>query len=271
MKRPLHLIPSIGVLAILCVSCATVPVTGRRSLALLPEGELAQMSLTSYRTMLEESELSTNPDHLDQVRRVGERLAGATQAYMEAHGLSTEGYAWEYNVIQDDEMANAFAMPGGKIAVYTGILPIAQSDEGLAVVMSHEIAHVLAKHGNERMSQGLLTQAGGMGLSMAMRNKSSTTQKIFMTSFGVSSQVGLMLPYSRMHESEADHIGIVLMAIAGYNPEAAIGFWERMGADSDKRPPKFLSTHPAPERRVKNLNINMPEAIAVYEKQRAKF
>ena len=271
MKRYVWYISSIGAAALLCVSCATVPVTGRRSLALLPESELAQMSLTSYQEMLKEAELSTDPDQIDQVRRVGDRLAGATQAYMEAHGYSTDGYAWEYNVIKDDEMANAFAMPGGKIAVYTGILPIAQNDEGLAVVMSHEIAHVLAKHGNERMSQGLLTQMGGMGLSMAMQNKPAAAQKIFATSFGVSSQVGLMLPYSRMHESEADHIGIVLMAIAGYNPEAAISFWERMDAEGGKRPPKFLSTHPAPQRRVENLKANMPEAVAVYNNQQQKL
>ena len=186
----------LGCLAItlVCVGCATVPVTGRKSLALLPESELASMSLTSYQKMLSESKLSTDKNQLDQVNRVGQRLAGATHAYLEAHQLSTEGLDWEFNVIKDDETANAFAMPGGKIAVYTGILPVAQNDEGLAVVMSHEIAHVLAKHGNERMSQGLLTEVGSAGISVAMRNKSPAVQNIFNTSFGLGSQVGLMLP-----------------------------------------------------------------------------
>jgi predicted Zn-dependent protease len=268
-KRLLISAASVLVLSIFCVGCATVPVTGRKSLALLPESELASMSLSSYQQMLKDAELSTDKAQIAQVTRLGERLAGATHAYLQAHGHTTEGLDWEFNVIKDDETANAFAMPGGKIAVYTGILPIAQNDEGLAVVMSHEIAHVIAKHGNERMSQGMLTQLGGMGLSVAMRNKPAATQNIFNTSYGLGSQVGLMLPYSRMHESEADHIGIVLMAIAGYNPEASIGFWQRMDKEGD-RPPQFISTHSTPERRVQNLKEKMPEALAIYKKQQQK-
>lgn len=246
------------------VGCSTVPITGRRTLSLLSESQLTQISLMSYQELLGASELSKDRAQIDQVNRVGRRLAGATEFYLTANGYAFKPFDWEFNVIKDDETANAFAMPGGKIAVYTGLLPVAQDDAGLAVVMSHEIAHVLAKHGNERMSQAMVAQFGQQALSVAASQQPAATQKILNTSYGAVSQVGLMLPYSRMHESEADRIGIVLMAIAGYDPRSSIGFWQRMSKDDGSRPPLILSTHPDPARRVEQLKAHMPEALNMY-------
>ncbi|HIA47036.1 MAG TPA: M48 family peptidase [Candidatus Hydrogenedentes bacterium] len=260
-------------LAMVCSACSTVPVTGRRSMAFIPQSQLSKISLDSYRALLEESELSTDPNQLAYVGRVGERLAGATHAYLEANGYSTAGYVWEFNVIKEDDTINAFAMPGGKIAVYTGILPITQSDAGLAVVMSHEIAHVLARHGNERMTQGLIAQLGGQALSAALSSQPERTNQLFMTSYGAVANVGVMLPFSRLHESEADHIGMILMAIGGYNPQESIAFWQRMDAQSGggKRPPQLLSTHPEPGKRAERLNEHMSEAMTVYNRQMQKI
>lgn len=266
--RVTHCLRPIALILLLAtVGCSTVPVTGRTSLSLLPESQLAKMSLDSYGEVLKSSELSTNQEEIAMVRRVGERLAGATEAYLKANNVQHEPFAWEFNVIKDDKTANAFAMPGGKIAVYTGLFPISQSDTGLAVVMSHEIAHVIARHGNERMSQGLIAQFGSAALSVALSDSPALTQKIFMTSYGAGAQVGVMLPFSRLHESEADRIGIVLMAIAGYHPREAIHFWERMAADGGQRPPQLLSTHPNPEKRVQVLKDNMKEAVQIYKQQ----
>lgn len=197
------------------------------------------------------------------VRRVGERLARATEKYLEENGYDTSSYQWEFNVIED-EAVNAWAMPGGKIAVYTGILPVAENDRGLATVMSHEIAHVLANHGNERMSQGLLAQTGAVALSVATQNSPELTRNLFMQSYGAAAQVGLLLPYSRLQESEADRIGLTLMARAGYDPRTAAEFWRRMNAQGGARPPQFLSTHPAPETRIRDIESYLPEALREY-------
>ena len=259
------------ILLLVTVGCSTVPITGRKSLSLLPESQLAQMSLASYGEVLKNSELSQDPAQIAQVRRVGERLAGATESYLRANNISYPPFAWEFNVIKEDDTANAFAMPGGKIAVYTGLFPVAQSDTGLAVVMSHEIAHVIAKHGNERMSQSMIAQFGSTALSVALRDSPGLTQQIFMTSYGATAQVGLLLPFSRLHESEADRIGIVLMAIAGYDPRESVRFWQRMSDNSSGgRPPQLLSTHPDPQRRVQRLQESMSEAVKIYNNQQNK-
>ncbi len=248
--------------AVLGVSCATVPVTGRSQLTLLPEGELTQMSLTSYQQILSDSKISTNRVQVEQVRGVGERLAAATESYLRGHGYSTDQY--QFNLIDDPDTVNAFCLPGGKIAVYSGLLPIAQDDAGLATVMGHEIAHALAQHGNERMSQALIVDMGGQAVSVAMRNQPARTAKMFMQSYGMLSKVGAILPYSRLHETEADRIGLTLMALAGYDPRAAVGFWERMSKDGAARAPQWLSTHPNPWQRVEQLKTFMPEALAAY-------
>ena len=202
------------------------------------------------------------------VRRVGGRIAQATEEFFRESGMADEikNYQWEFNLIEDDKTVNAWCMPGGKVAVYTGILPVTQDETGLAVVMGHEIAHAIAKHGNERMSQGLLVQLGGMGLSAALGSNPSATSQIFMAAYGAGAQLGILLPYSRVHESEADRIGLILMAKAGYDPRQAIPFWERMNARAGARAPEFLSTHPAPESRIENLRNYMSEALPYYKK-----
>lgn len=263
MQRARPIVAAVA-FAVLVTACETVPVTGRTSLNLIPRQELVSMSLTSYREFLAQADLSDDPQQVAMVRRVGERMASATEAYMRSIGQPIDQFEWEFNVV-DDDAANAWVMPGGKVVVYSGILPIAQDDAGLATVMGHEIAHVVAEHGNERMSQQLLAQMGGAALSVAMRNSPSTTQNLFMGAYGAGAQVGVLLPYSRLHESEADRIGLTLMAIAGYDPRAAVDFWQRMAAEGGPRSPEFLSTHPAPASRIDNIRRYLPEAMAIYE------
>ena len=255
------------IMAVLLTACATVPYTGRSSLNLVPDSQLIKLSFDEYRKVLSESKLSTDPAKTALVRRVGRRVAAASEKFMRENGLGAKikDYKWEFNLIQEDKTVNAWAMPGGKIAVYTGLLPLTRDEAGLAVVMGHEVAHAMANHGNERMSQGLLTQLGGMALSVALADKPAATQQIFMTAFGVGAQLGFLLPYSRTHEYEADKIGLILTAMAGYDPRAAIPLWQRMDKAGDGgRPPELISTHPHPQNRIKELQAMMPEALKHY-------
>jgi len=256
-------------LLLLIVGCATVPVTGRKSLNILPDSELLSMSLQEYKDVLKKSKLSNDPAEVQMVKRVGKRIASATEQFFTEKGMKSEikNYKWEFNLIEDDKVANAWCMPGGKVAVYTGILPITQDATGLAVVMGHEISHAIAKHGNERMSQGLLAQLGAAGLSAALSTNPGATSQIFMAAYGVGANVGVLLPYSRIQESEADHIGLILMAKAGYDPREAIPFWKRMNEKGGNRPPEFLSTHPAPETRIKDIEAKIPEAMKYYKRK----
>ncbi len=250
-------------------ACAMVPISERNQLRLLPESQLIQLSMNSYQEVLSQSKVVQDSEQLDQLKRVGNRLAAATERYLLNQGQSIDHYDWEFTLIQDDETINAWAMPGGKIAFYTGIMPIAQDENGIAVIMGHEIAHVVANHGNERMSQALLVELGGSALSYAMQNQPEQTQQTYNKVYGISSQVGVMLPYSRLHESEADRIGLILMAMAGYDPRAAIPFWQRMGqAGSGEQPPTLLSSHPHPEQRVSNIQKYSPEALEIYQANR---
>ena len=253
----------------LLLGCATVPVTERRSLNLVPDSELMALSLQQYREFLKKSQLSSDRGEVRRVRRVGNRVARAAEDFLLEKGLGdeVEKLAWEFNLIEDDKMVNAWVMPGGKAAVYSGILPVARDDTGLAVVLGHEVAHALAKHGNERMSQGLLVQMGGVALSVAMSSQPEETRNLAMAAFGAGASVGVLLPYSRLHESEADYIGLILMARAGYDPRAAIPFWQRMNNVSGKRPPEFLSTHPDPETRIADIKSHLPEALQYYQKR----
>jgi predicted Zn-dependent protease len=262
---------SVGIITVilfLFVACAEVPITHRKGLHLVPQSELLTLSLREYDQVLKKSKLSTDQKKVQMVRRVGERIARASEAFLRDSGRESQiqDYKWEFNVIKDDKMVNAWAMPGGKVAVYTGILPITQDETGLAVVMGHEVAHAMADHGNERMSQGLLASMGGIALSVALSKKPQQTRELFMTAFGVGATVGLLLPYSRLHESEADRIGLMLMARAGYDPKEAVPFWERMNKKEGPRPPEFLSTHPAPASRIANLKVYIPEALPYYQK-----
>ena len=248
-------------------SCATVPITERRSLQIMPDSEMTTLSLQQYSEVLKKSTLSNDPQKVQMVRRVGGRIAQATEEFFRESGMGEEikNYKWEFNLIEDDKVVNAWCMPGGKVAVYTGLLPVAGDETGLAVVMGHEIAHAIAKHGNERMSQGLLVQLGGIGLAVALGSHAAATTDIFLSAYGAGAQLGFLLPYSRVHESEADRIGLVLMAKAGYDPRQAIPFWERMNAKGGARPPEFLSTHPAPESRIASIKNEIPEAMKYYK------
>jgi predicted Zn-dependent protease len=257
----------IVMISLLLFACATVPITERKTVHLLPDTELISLSLQQYNEILKKSKLSNDPAKVHMVKKVGERIAKATEEFMKESGMESEikNYKWEFNLIEDDKVVNAWCMPGGKVAVYTGILPIINDENGLAVVMGHEIAHALARHGNERMSQALLAQLGAVGLSVALSQKPAQTQQIFMAAYGVGAQVGFMLPYSRLHESEADRIGLILMAKAGYNPREAVPFWKRMNEKGGSRLPEFLSTHPAPETRIQRIQSLIPEAMKYYK------
>jgi predicted Zn-dependent protease len=250
------------------IGCAEVPVTGRKGLHIVPTSELLTLSLKQYDEVLKTSKLSTDQKKVQMVRRVGERIAKSAEAFLKDSGRGNQiaNYKWDFNLIEDDKVVNAWCMPGGKVAVYTGILPYTQDETGLAVVMSHEVAHAIADHGNERMSQALLANMGGMALSVALANKPNQTQQLFMAAFGAGATVGFLLPYSRLHESEADRIGLMFMARAGYDPRVAIPFWERMNKKAGPRPPEFLSTHPAPESRIANIKTYIPEALPYYQR-----
>jgi len=247
-------------------ACATVPITGRRQLSLMSQAELVGMAEQDYEQFVSESTVSGDAEARGMVAIVGGRVAGATSEFLRENGMDYELslYDWDFQLIED-EAANAFCMPGGKIVVFTGLLPVAQTDAGLAVVVAHEVAHAIANHGGERMSQLLLAQLGGMALSQAMEEKPEETKDLAMLAYGIGSQVAVLLPYSRQHESEADRIGLVLMAKAGYDPREALQFWQRMAAQSEGQPPEFLSTHPSHSTRIEDIHIHMPEALSIYE------
>lgn len=253
------------------IACTQVPMTGRQSLQLVPNSQLATYAVQQYDDTLKKAKLSTDEAATAMVRKVGTNIAQAAEKFLRDSG-DTElagSFKWEFNLIEDDKTANAWVLPGGKAAVYTGILKYTQTETGLAVVLGHEVAHALANHGNERMSQGLLAQMGGMALAVAVSQKPAATQQLFMGAFGVGASVGVLLPYSRLHESEADRIGLVLMAMAGYDPREAVPFWERMNSEEKgARPPELLSTHPAPDTRIADIERYLPEAMPYYEKAR---
>jgi predicted Zn-dependent protease len=252
----------------LLAGCATVPITGRSQLSLVSHKQLLGLSISSYKKVVKESEFSTDAEKIKIVENVGKRISVAAKQFMLDNGMADRirDYQWEFRLIEDDEKINAFAIPGGKVFIYTGLLSVAQGEPGLATVMGHEIAHVLVNHSGERMSQLLLAQLGGITLAAAMKEKSNETQGLAMRAYGMGTMVGAILPYSRIHEKEADRVGLILMAKAGYNPQEAIPFWKRMKkAEKSSRPPEFLSTHPAPLRRIEEIRRNLPEAMEYYQ------
>ncbi len=256
---------SLALIALL-IACSTVPITGRKQLNLVSDSEMLSMSFQQYDQFLKENKLSDNQQQVQMVKQVGGRIQKAVEDYFAQKGMSGElkNYRWEFNLIQSDEV-NAWCMPGGKVVVYTGILPVTQNETGLAVVMGHEIAHAVAKHGNERMSQALLAQMGGAALSLALQEKPEETQALWMSVYGVSAQVGVLLPFSRTQESEADHLGLIFMAMAGYEPHGAVDFWQRMAQlKGGAAVPEFLSTHPSDQTRIDNLKKLVPEAMKYY-------
>ncbi len=250
-------------------ACTKVPITGRKQNTLVSEAELETMSATEYQKFLSTNKISTNATQTALVKKVGNNIATSITTFFKTYKdgkymKNIQGYKWEFNVV-DDPAVNAWCMPGGKVVVYSGLLPVTQNETALAVVMGHEIAHAVAKHGNERMSQQLKAQALGNVLSVAVSGSPQATQDIFNIAFGISGNLSL-LKYSRTHESEADKIGLVFMALAGYDPNEAIPFWERMSRmASGGKPPEILSTHPSDATRIKDLRDWMPEALKYYK------
>lgn len=252
----------------LVFSCATNPLTGKKTLNFVSNSELFPSSFAEYGTFLNNNKVIKGTADARKVEAVGMKIKVAAEKYLNYLGQKDylNGYQWEYKLI-DDKQINAWCMPGGKIVVYSGILPVTKDDAGLATVMGHEVSHALANHGAQRMSAAQLQGLGAVGVAVATGGKSEETQQTWQQIYGVGSQVGVMLPYGRGHETEADKIGLVLMAIAGYNPEEAISFWTRMAASSNgQAPPEFLSSHPSDATRIANLKAMVPEAKAIAAK-----
>ena len=253
---------SAGLLVFLAFSCATNPVTGKKTWALVPNSEIFASSFNQYGEFLKTNKVITGTADAKRVENVGMKIRAAAEKLLKARGTAgqLEGYAWEYKLVDSKEV-NAWCMPGGKVAVYTGILPVTKDDDGLAVVMGHEISHALAGHGNERISQAMLAQYGGSILGSSINN--SQWASVFQQVYPIGAQVGL-LAYGRKQELEADKMGLVFAAMGGYNPEVAVTFWERMAASGGQKPPEFLSTHPSDATRIADLKAYMPEALKYY-------
>jgi len=256
---------SLGLLGSL--SCSTVALTGRHQLTLVPESEMLSVSSQQYGQFLSENKVSADPEGNARLQRVGARISKAVEDYAKdsGHPDALNGYQWEFKLVESKEI-NAWCMPGGKVVFYTGILPVCRDDDGMAVVMGHEVAHAVARHGNERMSQQLMVQLGGTALSVALDSKPQDTQQLWMSAFGAGAQYGLLLPFGRGQESEADHLGLIFMAMAGYDPHHAVEFWQRMAvASGSGKPPEFMSTHPSDEKRIAAIQQELPEALKYYK------
>ena len=253
-------ISSLIVTALLLLSsCGSVPLTGRKQILLVSDQEVLASSLTQYSDYMKSAPVSTNAKGKAMVTRVGKKIAAATEQYLKSNGMEAEvrNFAWEFNLVKDDQV-NAFCMPGGKIVVYDGLLKLVSSDDELAVVVGHEVAHAVAKHSNERMSQQMIAQYGAKILTQALSNKSAAIQKAGSTIYGLGAQYGVTLPFSRKHETEADYMGLIFMTMAGYDPNVAITFWQKMSAGGASVP-EFMSTHPSDATRIKDIQKILPE------------
>jgi predicted Zn-dependent protease len=251
-------------LLLLLAACATVPETGRKQLLLVGSAEEMQLGLSEFDKIKQSTPISRDATTIALLQRVGKRIAAVAPL---------PGANWEFVLFDDAKTANAFCLPGGKVGVYTGILPITRDESGLATVIGHEVAHAVARHGAERISEGLLLQLGGVALDTALQSNTEATRNIVLGAYGVGGQVGVQLPQSRGQELEADHLGLLYMARAGYDPRPAVDFWRRFaawGAQQGGRPPEFLSTHPVDERRIAQLETLMPQAVADYQKTGGK-
>jgi predicted Zn-dependent protease len=259
----------IAALVMSFVSCVErVPITGRKQVSLVQESELIGMSLTEYQKFLNEHKtLPASDARAQMVKNIGAKIQASVIQFMRDKKLSDRiaDYKWEFNTVEDPAV-NAWCMPGGKVVVYTGLLPVTQDEQSLAVVMGHEIAHAIARHGNERMSQQMIVQGLGAGLQIAVSQKPEQTQNLFLQSYGVASTLGL-LKYSRTQESEADKMGLVFAAMAGYDPNAAVAFWQRMAAQGGQAPMELLSTHPSDDTRINDIKAFLPEAMKYYKKK----
>ena len=256
----------ISILAVMFQACGSVPILGRKQLLLVPDQEVLTMSLTQYRDFLNGAPVVKNTAHAQQVEKVGSRIAAAVETFFRNNGYESEikNFQWEFNLVKSNDV-NAFCMPGGKIVVYEGLLPITQNETGLAIVLGHEIAHAVAKHANERISQQMALQYGGQ-IAGGLIGNNAAAQQIGGLVFGIGSQLGVMLPYSRKHEYEADELGLIFMAMAGYDPRAAVDFWTRMSqASGGKAGLEVMSTHPSDQNRIAKIQQQMPRALKYYE------
>lgn len=251
--------------ALLWTSCGTVPITGRKQVLLVSDQEVLASSFNQYSTYMSTAPRSANTSRSAMVTRVGQRIAAATELYLRQNGLESElaNFAWEFNLV-NDKQANAFCMPGGKIVVYEGLMELVVSEDELAVVVGHEVAHAVAKHSNERMSQQMLAEYGAQILGAAVSQKSEMVQSMAAQVYGLGAQYGLALPFSRKHELEADYMGLILMTIAGYNPDVAVGFWQKMSAGGAQIP-EFMSTHPSDTKRIKEIQDELPKIKKKYQ------
>lgn len=246
-------------------SCSTVALTGRKQLMLVSDEEVMSLSNQSYSQYMSGANVSTNRTNTAMVERVGRRIANAVETYLNANGRSSDvkGYSWEFHLVQNSQ-ANAFCMPGGKIVVYEGLLPITQTESALAIVLGHEVAHAVAKHSAERMSQQLIANYGSLALGVLLSGKTTATQNLAQSVYGLGANYGVMLPYSRKDESEADQMGLIFAAMAGYNPNVAVSFWQRMSQNSSKTP-EFMSDHPSDAKRIAAIQKNLPMALKYYK------
>lgn len=262
MKKTITLLLTIS----LIYSCARVPITGRKSMSWIPEGTMQSLSLNEYRSFLQKNPPVSTGKDAEMVKRVGSRLTAATKQYFASKKLSAQlnGYTWDFNLVNSPEL-NAWCMPGCKVVVYQGLLPVTATEAGLAAVLGHEISHALARHGSERMTQGLIAQGIAIGGDILTSNNPQVNN-IFNQSMGIGGTLGL-LAFSRKHENEADKMGMIIMAMAGYNPAEAIEVWKRMSAKSGPKPPELLSTHPSDQTRIANLQAALKEAQVFYRPQ----
>ncbi len=271
MKNKLILI-ACGLLVI-AAACSTNALTGKKEYNFVSNDQLFPSAFAEYNQFLTENKVVTGTAQAQLVQKVGSKIKDAVEKYYASKGISSElkGYSWEYKLV-DDKAVNAWCMPGGKIVVYTGILPVTKDEAGLATVLGHEVAHALLNHGAQRMSAAQTQQIVGTGLALATSGQSAERQQMFQQYYGIGSQVGVMLPFSRKHESEADEIGLTLMAIAGYNPDNALTFWQRMSAQSGGgSTPEILSTHPSDNTRITNIQKLIPQAKANAAKLGVKY
>ena len=253
------------IIAVFFIQCSTVPITGRKRINFVSDSEVLPTSFAQYKGFIAENKLSNDVAKSTQIKIVGKKISSAVDRFMRANGMKAEAnsYKWEFNLVEDNTV-NAWCLPGGKVVFYTGILPICANEDGIAAVMGHEVAHAFAKHGQERMSTGQLQQLGGAAVAIGTRN--SKNSQIFNAAYGIGTQVGVMLPFSRSHETEADKLGLVFMIMAGYNGEEAANVWVRMSKKSKGNTPKFMSTHPSNQTRIQTLKSYLPEAKIIAAK-----
>lgn len=252
---------------LILAGCGSVPVTGRKQVLLVSDKEVLSSSLTQYNSYIKTAQKSTNATQTAMVTRVGKKIAAATEQYLKNNGLSSQlsDFSWEFNLVKSSEI-NAFCMPGGKIVVYEGLMKIVSSDDELAVVLGHEVAHAVAKHSNERISQEMLAQYGAQILGQTLSQKSTAMQALASKVYGIGSQYGMVLPFSRKHESEADYMGLIFMTMAGYTPDVAVNFWKKMSSSSSSQVPEIMSTHPSDARRISDIQKELPNIKAKYRK-----